>query len=183
MFETVGRLSKLNQRESEATHFTGFCLTFWYLRWIQTVQCVEHIVYFQIIISFIYLFFVEKWETSVFGFGHTTLFFINRCNRHDGNKPKLVFTTDTHVVVVVVVIIGRAPATYRKIGHTKHDVFCEIRISSWRALKWNEYYRFAVTSVRLSEGVASLHGCRIVSKWVPAATRQRAQQPNTKSKC
>lgn len=57
MFETVGRLSKLNRRESEeTTHFTGFCLTFCYRRWIQTVQCVEHIVYFQFII-FSYFFF------------------------------------------------------------------------------------------------------------------------------
>lgn len=112
-------------------------------------QCVEHIVYFQIIISFI---FGEKHRC--FGcFGHTTLFFFLSIDAIDTTETsqKLVFTTDTHVVVDVVVIIGRAVAKYRKIGHTKHDVFCEIRISSRRAVKRNECYRFSVTSVRLSD--------------------------------
>lgn len=101
-----------------------------------------------------YYFIYFRRETSVFRVfrSHNTVFFLS-IDAIDTTETsqKLVFTTDTHVVVDVVVIIGRAVAKYRKIGHTKHDVFCEIRISSRRAVKRNECYRFSVTSVRLSD--------------------------------
>lgn len=148
-------------------------------------QCVEHIVYFQIIISFI---FGEKHRC--FGcFGHTTLFFLS-IDAIDTTETsqKLVFTTDTHVFVDVVVIIERAAATYRK--NWAHETWCilwdkNIQSTCREAKRMLSIQCNECSAVwRVSEGVVSLHGCRIlISNWVPAAARQRTQQPNTKSKC